>query len=692
MSLRRITTVFFVGYTAVAFGLLLANGLSLWPQGVLLVLLQGAFMAAVLLPLHRYVLLPINRLMDFIARRSIATATPPCPQTKGNAVLHIEQVVKDTFDRLQHLELLYASMREGIALRELILDTDGKPWDYRFLEVNPAYEKILEFSREQLIGKTWRELARVETVGWPKEFDDYVDVALRGAVRRFTRAYQGRHFQVHAYQPRPMQFACIYTDITEQLDAEKQTWENYDDLVRLVTTMGDMLFVLDTAGRILHVNSAVETTLGYEAHELMGRAALELHPEELLAETEENIQEVLKGMAPARAIPLLARDGTLIDVETRSTRSKWRGQEAVFAVVRDVRERLLAERRLRYLSLHDQLTDVYNRAFFSAEMDRLQDSREYPISIITADANGLKLINDVLGHRAGDEFLRACATVLKSVLRKSDILARVGGDEFAVILPRTGEGAAAAVLERILAAEDSFCAENCVLPMSLSLGVATAASQSVSLDDTYKLADHLMYRDKLAERSIAHRNILDALLQLLAERDFGSLGHTEHLKKWCLELGHSFDLSAKQLEALALLADVHDIGLVGVGPEILHSRARLTEEEYKLLRQHPERGLRIAYTFPELAGVADFLLAHHEHWDGRGYPLGLRATEIPLECRILAVADAYEVMTSGRPYRAPLSSALALAELKLCAGMQFDPAVVDRFCAFQTATGPAKNE
>jgi len=679
VSLRRITTVFFIGYTAVALALLLASDVPLWPQGVLLVALYGAFMVVVLSSLHRYILLPIHRLTDFISRSSIATATPLGERTRGSAVLHIEQVVKDTFDRLQHFQLLYASMREGVAVRELILDADGKPWDYRYLEINPAYEKMSEYTREQLIGRTWRELIRSKTVAWPKEYDDFVDVALRGAARRFTREYHGRYYEVQAYQPRPMQFAAVYSDITEQLQAEKQTWENYDDLVRLVTTMGDMLFIFDATGRILHVNSAVEATLGFSAPELLGRAVVELHPADLLQETEENVQEVLLGRPTTRSIPLVAKDGTLIDVETRSTRGKWRGQEAVFAVVRDVRERLLAEKQLRYLSLHDQLTDIYNRAFFSAELERLQGSREYPISIIVADANGLKLINDVLGHREGDDFLKACADVLKSVLRKSDILARVGGDEFAVILPRTGEEAAAGVLARIRTAGASFSSEDCVLPMSLSIGVATANSPSIMLDDVYKLADHLMYRDKLAERSLAHRNILNALLQVLAERDFGAVGHTKRLRETCLRLGKSFDFSAKQLEALALFADVHDLGLVGVSPAIMSSRARLTEEEYGLIKQHPERGLRIAYTFPEVAPVADLILAHHEHYDGSGYPLGLKETEIPLECRILAVADAYEVMTAGRPYRDPLAPAEALAELKRCAGWQFDPHVVERF-------------
>ncbi|MBT9154844.1 MAG: Cyclic di-GMP phosphodiesterase response regulator RpfG [Firmicutes bacterium] len=540
-----------------------------------------------------------------------------------------------------------------------------------------------EFTRQQLIGKTWREIIGSETAAWPKEYDDYVDVALRGTSRRFTRVYQGRYYEVQAYQPRPRQFAAIYTDITEQIEAERQTWENYDDWARLVTTMGDMLFIFDTTGGILHVNSAVEATLGYSAQELMGKAVSELHPEEMLQETEVNMQEVLMGRPPTRAVPLVAKDGTLIDVEIRSTRGKWRGQEAVFAVVRDVRERFLAEKQLRYLSLHDQPTDVYNRAFFSAEMERLQGSRDYPISIIMADANGLKLINDVLGHRAGDEFLRASAAVFKCVLRKSDVLARVGGDEFAAILPRTGADVAGKVLERIRTASESFGAEGCVLPMSLSLGVATANDESVSLDDTYKLADHLMYRDKLAERSVAHRNILNALLQVLAERDFGALGHTARLKEFCLALGRSFDLTTKQLEALALLAEVHDLGLIGVNPTLLSSRSRLTKEEYGLIKQHSERGLRIAYTFPELAGVADFILAHHERWDGSGYPLGIRGTDIPLECRILAVADAYEVMTGGRPYREPLSPSLALAELVCCAGRQFDPDVVERFCALQ---------
>lgn len=347
----------------------------------------------------------------------------------------------------------------------------------------------------------------------------------------------------------------------------------------------------------------------------------------------------------------------------------------------EVTERRRYEEQLKYLSLHDQLTGLYNRAFFEEELKCLASGREYPVTVLVADLDGLKLVNDTLGHARGDEMLKACADILRSSLRRSDILARIGGDEFAILLPRTDEKAAAEIAGRIIAQVEEYNTQHSELPLHLSLGYATSRSGKEPLEETFKRADDLMYYHKLMHRTSARNQIISALLALLEEKDFITAGHAQKVEKLCLKVGEKIGLSPRQMADLALLAGVHDLGKVAVPDSILFKKGPLTEEEAEVMRQHSERGYRIALSSPDLAGVADLILKHHEWWDGTGYPLGLKGEEIPVECRILAIVDAFDAMTSDRPYRSPISVEAAVAELKRCAGSQFDPVVVEVFAS-----------
>ncbi len=344
------------------------------------------------------------------------------------------------------------------------------------------------------------------------------------------------------------------------------------------------------------------------------------------------------------------------------------------------REHKRYEEQLEFLSLHDQLTGLYNRIYFENELKRLEGGREYPVMIISADLDGLKLINNTLGQKEGDRVLKICAELLGSLLRKGDILARVGGDEFVALIPRAidieGDRLVSAVRDKV---EDYNQHNNNNFPINISLGYAVSYDQTQSLEETLKHANNNMLLDKQNRSESTCNQVVNALLAALSERDYIANGHADRLQELCLKVGKRVGLDKQRLTALSLFAQVHDLGKVGIPDSILFKNGSLTDEEWKIMRQHPEKGYRIAQASPDLAHIADLILRHHEKWNGKGYPLGLKEEEIPLECRILSIVDAYDAMTNDRPYRKAKTREEAVAELKACAGAQFDPKLVKVF-------------
>ncbi len=460
--------------------------------------------------------------------------------------------------------------------------------------------------------------------------------------------------------------------------ALKASEERYRDIL---TSMEEGYYEVDLTGRFTFFNDSLCKISGYDSDQLLGKSYKDLYkyPDIVF----EPYNRVYRTGIPDKAanLPIITGDGREIFVEVSITLQKDEKENPVGfrGVVRDVTERKMYEDKLKFLSLRDRLTGIYNRTYFDNEISRLGESREYPITIIVCDLDGLKLINDTLGHHKGDQLLINCAQLLKKNLRSSDILARVGGDEFVAIMPRTDKKTAELIFKRIRSAVDKYNETNSQLPLSISMGYAISEKGTSPLLETYKEADDLMYRDKLHKGAGAKSQIINSLMITLGERDFITEGHASRLEDLCRKMGKEVNLSQKQISDLSLLAQVHDLGKVGIPDHILLKQGDLSDEEWKIMRTHPEKGHRIASASADLHGIADLILHHHEWWDGNGYPKGLAGEDIPVECRILAVVDAFDAMTSDRPYMQAISIKEAVKELKQKIGSQFDPRMVDVF-------------
>jgi diguanylate cyclase (GGDEF)-like protein len=358
----------------------------------------------------------------------------------------------------------------------------------------------------------------------------------------------------------------------------------------------------------------------------------------------------------------------------------WSGQIAATI------ERKNAENHLRFVSLHDALTKLYNRNYFEEEMKRLDKRRSGAVAIVVFDLDGLKMVNDTLGHEQGDRMLVVAARILRSAFRDGDVVARIGGDEFAALLEEASEELMGQVRERIRLATEQANRQQpdeVALPISLSMGYALSGGSGTPMRELFRQADNSMYREKLNRGQSARNSIVQTVMKMLKARDFMTENHSDRLQLLVTQLAERRGLSPERIADLCLLAQFHDIGKVGIPDRILMKPGPLNADEMAEMQKHCEIGHRISLALPELESISEWILKHHEWWNGEGYPLGIAGAKIPLECRILAIADAYDAMTNDRPYRPAMSHQAALAELVHCAGTQFDPELVRLFTSIE---------
>ncbi len=350
---------------------------------------------------------------------------------------------------------------------------------------------------------------------------------------------------------------------------------------------------------------------------------------------------------------------------------------ALEGYITDISEMKEKQKRIEFLSYHDHLTGLYNRRFFEEELRRLDTARNLPLTVVMADVNGLKLINDAFGHTAGDLLLATVAKILKREARADDIIARMGGDEFLLLLPKTDSSAAKKMTKRIKAVTDEQ--KVMYLDVSVSFGWATKERTETDISEIIKMAEDFMYQKKLFESASRRSDAVKSILNTLHLKSLREEEHSKRVSKLCEAVGKAYDLSEEEIKEFGAAGELHDIGKIIIDEVILNKADKLTVAEWEVIKRHPEAGLRLLTSALEFQTIAEYAFAHHERWDGTGYPRGLKGEEILWEARVMAVADAYDAMTCERPYRPALSEEEAVNEIKSNAGTQFDPIIAKVF-------------
>jgi diguanylate cyclase (GGDEF)-like protein/PAS domain S-box-containing protein/putative nucleotidyltransferase with HDIG domain len=486
---------------------------------------------------------------------------------------------------------------------------------------------------------------------------------------------------------------------TQELEeANNALKESKDQLYLILDSTAEGIYGIDKQGNCIFCNASSLKMLGYKNHEeLIGKNMHRQIHHSYRDGTSMSIEEckIFKALKTGEGTNVddevfWKADGTSIAVEYHSY-PQYKNGELVGAVITflDNTERKRNEDYIKYLSYHDSLTRLYNRMFFEEEMRRLNTERSLPLSIIFGDVNGLKLTNDIFGHAAGDDLLRKTAEILIKVCREEDIMARMGGDEFAILLPKTSAQVALKIIERI---KNEFSKEPIgVIKYSISMGYDTKVKMNKSIEETMENAEDMMYKEKMLNRKIIDSSMIQTIIETLHNASEREKQHSINVSKLCQNIGRALKLPEPEIRKLKEAGYLHDVGKIVLGNEILKKNEKLTEEEKKEMQQHPVVGYRILNLFGETLDIAEGVLHHHEGWDGSGYPKGLKGEEIPKLARIIKVAESYDSMVNKHQYH-HMKKEEALKEIEAKSGIIYDPEIVKIFIQMMKNHQPSPSE
>ncbi len=455
---------------------------------------------------------------------------------------------------------------------------------------------------------------------------------------------------------------------------------NFQVTTSILDHVSDLVWIKDNNGRYMAVSESFGNLFGLEKDAFIGKTADEFDFGSLedVADDQTVIRD--RKISVMQKTKVLSEGGRrFFEVHKAPICDIAGNVVGIIATGRDITELVQKQEHLRYIGYHDMLTKLHNRNYFEQLPEKLLKDNVEKLGMVICDIDGLKLVNDTLGHTAGDERLKVSAGILAQSVGSCGEVSRIGGDEFVVVVPDASQKIVDIIVHRmkVLLEEHNCSCEH--FPLNISFGVAIGNLSTTDFFTIFRDADNSMYRDKMLHAESSQNVMVKTVIKMLSMKDFIMEGHAERLQGYVTALGQAAGLHASKLNDLRLLAEFHDIGKIGISEAILKKPGPLSADELVQMRRHPEIGYHFSKAIPNLSPISDWILKHHEWWDGSGYPLGIRGENIPIEARIIHIADAFDAMTHNRPYRKSLGQKSAILELKRGSGTQFDPDLVKKF-------------
>ncbi len=602
-------------------------------------------------------------------------------------LLKEDTLVSKKTDILDHEIKIIKKFLEESAMITLVLDR-GLYIKY----VNKKGLQTIGFTSEETIGKNWLDDFIPKDLK-KRLFSEYKK-ALNGKIKfpqyyindildrkRNKKSILWHSSFIKNNQSRIIASLNLGEDISGQQNMKKKIVEKEKFFKLLADRAFDLIFMIRIKPFIGfdYISPSAKKIIGYRPKDFYADPALiynVIHPED-----RHIMKSILNGSPDYMKKVLLRyvhKNGQCLWIEQNLSPLYEEGKViGIQGIARDITEQKKAEEKIIYYSFYDKLTSLKNRNYFEEELKRIDSPRQLPLSVIIADVNNLKLTNDAFGHKTGDLLLKKVADILKSKCRKEDVIARWGGDEFAILLPKTNEKSAFEIMSRIKKACEKTKLKE--ITLSLSIGLAVKNEDSQNIEDIIIKAENRMYKEKLSQSKIIPEQIISFLLDSIFKKNIDSKERLSRIKRNAVLLARNMDIADNDLKNLEMLIQLNNIGYAVMNKKIFFKAEKLTEKEWQMIKKHPEIGYRITEASYSLAHIANNVLAHHESWDGTGYPLGLKNEQIPLHCRMFSVLETYDVIVYGRPYKQAMSKEHAMKELKKCSGKQFDPMIVDMF-------------
>lgn len=603
---------------------------------------------------------------------------------KSNYIYKLsETLIVSIFENVNDIVKLKDTLKRYFSLFEntkdiiLFISEKGK-----IVEVNNAAVEAYGYSKEELLTKYIEQLRAEETMHLVRE--QMEKAAYEGySFETVHKRKDGSTFVVDVSSigidiSGEKIFCSILRDITEKKISEEKLKAEEERYKSLFENANDIVYTRTIYGRMTSCNKACERILGYSKSQLMKMTIYQLvHPD-----YHETINMPVYAVRHNNVINLevkfiTARNEELIFELSQSVLFKNGYPYEVQVIARDVTSRKEAEAAAEYLSYHDKLTGLYNRTYFEEEFVKFNNKDMLPLSLIMLDVNGLKLINDAFGHFEGDKLLKLVGNILLQCCEDNFMAARIGGDEFIIAAPCTTEDETIRLIEKI----KEKCNNTNLKPVNPSISIGYTVMEKVcsNIEDIFIEAEDRMYTNKMIESKSFRSSIINSLRKTLHETTLETSNHCNRMKEKSIQFANFIGLSSVEMDKLILLAVLHDIGKIAIPNYILDKSGPLSEEEWEIVKKHSQIGYNIANSSQELGIIAEVLLYHHERWDGKGYPRGLKGEEIPLLSRIISIIDSYDVMMNERPYKKAVGKDEAIIELKNNSGTQFDPLLVNKF-------------